>query len=140
MEGIFPILSQDEWRVFNRAVTKDEVWSALFDMSLFKALGPDGLHAAFYQHMWDVIGDNMFDLVKNSIEMGILLVGLNDTLLALIPKVSSPKTIRQFRPISLCNVSYKVITKTITNRLKRILPNLVGPFQSSFVSERQISR
>ena len=59
-------------------------------------------------------------------------------LLTLIPKVLHPEYISRFRPITLCNVSYKIITKTMANRLKEIMQGVVGPNQSSFVSSRQI--
>ncbi|XP_019162021.1 PREDICTED: uncharacterized protein LOC109158590 [Ipomoea nil] len=139
VRGRFPTLNSAAWRVFNRKVTIDEVKTAVFDMNPMKAPGPDGYHAAFYQQMWDIVGASMFDMVEKAFETGKLQEHVNDTLLVLIPKVQMPETIKQFRPISLCNVSYKVITKTITNRLKFILPGLVGPFQSSFVPGRQIT-
>jgi len=137
--GGFPSLSQTKWNFFNREVTIEEVHTALSDMSPFKAPGPDGLHAAFYQRMWNIVGENIFQMVKEAFVGGSLPPGLNDTTLVLIPKVQFPENVRQFRPISLCNVSYKIITKTITNRLKYILPDIVGPYQSSFVQGRQIS-
>ncbi|XP_019166674.1 PREDICTED: uncharacterized protein LOC109162425 [Ipomoea nil] len=139
VRGFFPVLDEVEWASFQREVTKEEVHAAVTDMSPWKAPGPDGLHAGFYQRTWDTVGDSIFWMVKNAFQSGILPDGVNDTLLTLIPKVGSPETIKQFRPISLCNVSYKIITKTITNRLKAVLPMLVGPCQSSFVSGRQIS-
>ncbi|XP_019173838.1 PREDICTED: uncharacterized protein LOC109169412 [Ipomoea nil] len=135
----FPRLRPIDWAVFNRSVSKEEVHAALKDMKPFKAPGPDGFQAGFYQHMWDKTGDDVFSLVKQAFATGTLQEGLNDTLVALIPKVQSPETVKQFRPISLCNVAYKIITKTITNRLKLILPQIVGPFQSSFVPGRQIT-
>ncbi|XP_019171913.1 PREDICTED: uncharacterized protein LOC109167347 [Ipomoea nil] len=135
----FPRLRRSDWICFNRAVLKEEVHLALKDMKPFKAPGPDGLQAGFYQHMWDVVGDDVFLLVKEAFATGTLPEGLNETLIALIPKVKDLESIKQFRPISLCNVIYKIVTKTITNRLKRILPKIVGPFQSSFVPGRQIS-
>lgn len=65
--------------------------------------------------------------------------GLNDTLIALIPKVINPELASQFRPISLCNVGYKVITKVMSNIIKSIFQRFVGQHQSSFVPNRQIT-
>lgn len=63
----------------------------------------------------------------------------NETLLVLIAKVTKPETIGQFRLISLCNVSYKTITKVLVNRLKPIISDLVSPIQSNFIQGRLIS-
>lgn len=62
----------------------------------------------------------------------------NNTFIALIPKVDVPQSASQFRPIALCNFSYKIITKIISTRLKRFMPMLISENQSAFVSDRQI--
>lgn len=64
---------------------------------------------------------------------------INHTFISLIPKVKSPTNPKNFCPISLCNVIYKIISKTIANRLKKIIPKLVFETQSAFMSERLIS-
>lgn len=63
---------------------------------------------------------------------------VNTTLLVLIPKVDHPTSLKMFRPISLCSVAYKTVTKIIANCLKVLLPDLIGPHQTRFVPSRHI--
>lgn len=64
---------------------------------------------------------------------------LNHTYIAMIPKLNKPKKVTDFRPISLCNVIYSIIAKTITNRLKEVLNAIISPTQSAFVPGRLIT-
>ena len=132
-----PIISEDQGRMQENPVTQDEIKRALFEMAPFKSPGVDEFHARFYQHAWEVVGNTIGNFVQDFFKFGILPQGVNDTLLALIPKVPHPETLSHLRPISLYNFGYKVITKTMTNRLKEIMASVTSPNQSSFVPGRQ---
>lgn len=110
----------------------------MFEMTPFKATGPDGFHAGFYQNQWNTVGAEVVKQAMKFFTTGSMDQNVNDTLVSLIPKVDNPEMVSQFRPISLCNVCYKVITKAMTNRIKGVICELIGPEQSSFVPERQI--
>ena len=72
----------------------------------------------FYQKYWDLVGIYVINCVLNGLNVGILPSGLNETYICLIPKVKNSQKIIEFRPISLCNVLYKIIAKVLANRLK----------------------
>jgi hypothetical protein len=80
----------------------------------------------------------VWEVVEESRASGLVLLALNATFLTLIPKEDRVTNPKQFRPIALCNVIYKVITKVIATRLKPILPYLISKEQSGYVEGRQI--
>jgi hypothetical protein len=117
----------------------EEVKKAVFSIGDFKAPGPDGLHAVFYKQFWDICGHEITQEVLQALNSGVILDGWNDTTIVLIPKVEDPERITQYRPISLCNVIYKIISKMLALRLKLILPEVIAPTQSAFVPGRLIT-
>ncbi|KAL0285038.1 UNVERIFIED_CONTAM: hypothetical protein Scaly_2831200 [Sesamum calycinum] len=87
------------------------------------------------------LGRLLVEMIKAILEFfttGRLLKQVNTTILALIPKVRAPSTVSDFRPISCCNVLYKVITKIIVQRLRLVLDKLISPSQNAFVPGRSI--
>lgn len=108
-------------------------------MSPLKAPGPDGFQPIFFQHFWNIVGANVIKVALNCLNEGILPKEVNKTLIVLIPKVSTLEHLSQFQPISLCNVIYKAITKSIVNRLKPFLSQMVAPTKSSFLPGRNMA-
>ena len=111
----------------------EEVEQAIKQMAPSKALGPDGMPPIFYQKYWHVVGSDVTTAVLSCLNSGRLLKSINHTFITLIPKVKCPEKVTDFRPISLCNVIYKLVSKVLANRLKMILPQIVSESQSAFV-------
>jgi len=117
----------------------DEVWKALQEMGDLKAPGADGIPSIFYKRFWSLVGDKLKEEVLSVLNGGRMPRGWNDTIIVLIPKVNKPEKLKDLRPISLCNVAYKLISKAIANRMKTILPEIISQFQSAFVPGRLIT-
>lgn len=120
------------------AISSEEVKEAVFQLGSLKALGPDGLNGQFYQHFWEDIKMDAMLLVQKFFETDHLDPLLNKTHISPILKVKNQESICQFQPISLCNFSYKIISKVMTNRLKPWLPQIIEQEQSAVVQGRQI--
>lgn len=122
-----------------RPYTADGVRRAVFMMGANKAPGPDGLTAGFYQLHWDVVGPRITEAVLNFLNGGNMPEDLNQTTIVLIPKCKNPQEIKQFIPISLCNVIYKICSKVLANRLWVFLDGIISEEKSAFVPGRLIT-
>jgi hypothetical protein len=131
------VTAEDNTRL-EAPLTKEEVRVALFQMHPDKSPGPDGFNPAFYQKFWDMCGDEVFSSVKDWLGRGYFPSSLNETNICLIPKCDNPGSMKDFRPISLCNVLYKVVSKLLANRLKGVLGKYISEEQSAFVEGRSI--
>ena len=85
------------------------------------------------------MGSNATDVALSCLNTGTILKSINHTFITLIPKVSNPENVSEFRPISLCNVLYKIISKVITNILKPLLNSIFSEAQSAFTADRLIT-
>ncbi|GAU35387.1 hypothetical protein TSUD_160380 [Trifolium subterraneum] len=136
---ISPRVSQEENDRLVAPITKVELKNALFQMQPDKSPGPDGFNPAFYQHFWNICGDGIFEATKEWLERGYFPSSLNETNICLVPKCENPMSMQELRPISLCNVLYKMVSKLLANRLKPFLRKCVSEEQSAFVEGRSIS-
>jgi hypothetical protein len=113
--------------------TSEEVWGALQDMGGLKAPGADGIPVVFYKKFWALVGEKVKAEVLAVLNGAAMPQGWNDTVIVLIPKIRVPEKLKDLRPISLCNVVYKFISKVLANRLKVVLPDIISPSHSAFV-------
>eukprot|EP00253_Pinus_taeda_P001472 PITA_01472 len=133
MEAIPKIITADQNWALCREISMEETEEAIRSMPNDKAPGPDGFTINFYKSCWSIVKQDVWEVVEDSI-----LKSLNSTFLALIPKVEEAKNPDKFRPITLCNVIYKIISKVIASRLKMILPDIISEEKSGYVEGRQI--
>ncbi|KAI5323749.1 hypothetical protein L3X38_032821 [Prunus dulcis] len=131
------VTSQDNVNLL-APVTDFELECAVKGIGPLKAPGPDGLQVVFYQRCGKNTKLMVKDLVNDFFTNNIPLQDLNHTNITIIPKVDSPETVNHYRPISLCNVSYKIITKILVNRLKPLLSKCISRNQGAFGPGRSI--
>lgn len=122
-----------------KAFTEEEIINSLHQIHLTKVSGPDSVLALFFHKYWHAIDRDVINFVLIILNSNIDPSFLNKTYVVLIPKIKNPKSTRDFRPISLCNVIFKIITKSIANRLTHILPRIIHQTHSAFVPGRLIT-
>ena len=139
MDLIDPVVTDEFNQLLLKPYSKEEIHYALQQMHPCKAPRPDGMHAIFYQRFWHIVGDEVPSFVSNMLHGSLSPRCVNHTNIALIPKVKHPSKAAEFRPIALCNVLYKLVSKALVIRLKGFLPSIMSENQSAFVPGRLIT-
>ncbi|XP_043717635.1 uncharacterized protein LOC122665544 [Telopea speciosissima] len=139
LDAVQPVVTDELNLTLCSAPREEEIRAALFRMAPLKSQGPDGLPPIFFQKYWEMVKVDLVALVEEFFSMGQIPKDLNKTFICLIPKVNAPDCAEQFRPISLCNIAFKIITKLIADRLSGALDQIISPSQSAFIPNRLIS-
>lgn len=92
-----------------------------------KAPRPNGFPPSFFQQFWPIIGESLVNFIQYTFQICCVPREANETLICLIPKVNFLKSLSQLRPISLCNVIIKIISKVLANRLQPLMSKLTRP-------------
>ena len=109
------------------------------EMAPLKAPGPNGMPPLFFQTYWTDVSMDVTHAVLSCLNSCSILKSINHTFITLIPKVNNLEKVSNFRPISFCNVIYKIISKLIANRLKPVLNSIISETQSAFIANRLIT-
>ncbi|GKB24357.1 putative RNA-directed DNA polymerase, eukaryota, reverse transcriptase zinc-binding domain protein [Tanacetum coccineum] len=131
-------LHQFDCDYLEASLTMDEVKNAIWDCGSDKAPGPDGYNFAFLKRYWDIIKQGIFEFVSAFLNSKKMPSCANSSFITLIPKITNPIHIKDYRPISLIGIHYKIIAKILANRLSVVIDKLISHEQTSFIKGRQI--
>lgn len=132
-------MTRDQNAKLKEIPSDNEIKEATFSIHPDKAPGPDGFSASFFQANWDAVGPAVIAEVRDFFLSGHLAQSTNNTFVRLIPKSTGAKRTEDYRPIALCNVFYKIISKLLSLRLKPVLATIISENQSAFIPGRAIA-
>ena len=132
------MVQTEDFELLLKLVSVDEIKNVLKLFQRDKSPGPDGWTVEFFSYFFDLVSVDLVQMVEESRMFGNIPGCLNSTFLALIPKENSPTSFGDYRPISLCNLYYKLISKIISNQIKPILSCNLSEEQLGFLEGRRI--
>jgi hypothetical protein len=121
-----------------KPVTLSELKEILLHFNKERSPGPDGWTTEFFSFFFELVGTDLLQMVEDSRIKGKVHKAINSTFLVLIPKENHSVTFNDFRPISLCNLIYKLISKVNSNRIKPYLERSLSAEQLGFIKGRRI--
>ena len=117
---------------------EEEIWAAVFGLNGDKAPGSDGFPLAFWSFNWDFVKEKVMGFFREFYEHSQFVKSLNATFLVLVPKRRMVEDLQDLRPISQVGGLYKILTKVLANRIKRVMGLTISQSQNAFVERRQI--
>ena len=134
-----PKLNDEQRASLEGKITKEETLLALKNMSNNKSPGSDGFTTEFFKFFWQDIGTFVIRSINTSFDLGELSTTQKEGIITCLPKGDKPKQfLKNWRPISLLNVTYKLASAVIANRIKTVLPFLINTDQTGFIAGRYI--
>jgi hypothetical protein len=113
-------------QMLTRMPTETEIWNTINSMNKEGPPGPDGFTAKFFHTQWSVVKKDLCNAIFLFFKGHPLTRVWKETFISLIPKNENPSSFKDFGPISLNNVTYKIIFKILASRLESILPKLIS--------------
>ena len=120
------LITAEHNQLLLKPIEMNELEGIVKKMVVDKAPGPDSFTTNFFQECWNMVKDEVLEIVEDSRRTHNILKAFNSTFLTLIPKETKADEPGKFRLIALCILIYKIITKIISNHLKPLLPMLIS--------------
>ena len=138
LEKIESKITNSEKEILSEGINDLEIKKAVEELSDGKSPGMDGLPIEFYKTNWNIIKDELKDVIKYSMSNSKLAESQNKGVIRLIPKESNTENLDGWRPITLLNADYKIIAKILANRMKIVMKNIISNEQYCGVEDRSI--
>ena len=133
------VLSYEGSLALDKPLSISELYDALKNMRMGAVPGEDGLTVEFYEKFWPIIQNYVYSSFVYAFDKGVLSISQRKGIIKLIPKKNKdPQLIPSWRPITLLNVDYKILTKVFSRRLAGFLPELIHHDQKGFIRHRDI--
>jgi retron-type reverse transcriptase len=132
------IIPPEELQHLEAPFQQDEIDQVVKRMPSNKAPGPDGFNGLFTKKCWNIIRGDFYDLCEDFSLGTANLECISKSYITLVPKTNSPETVSDYRPISLMNVSLKLITKILADHLQSIITSLIHRNQYGFIKYHSI--
>ena len=141
LEENIPNISNEDKTFCDADISLEEVGIALKELKNGKTPGTDGFPPDFYKFFWTEIKELVYESILFVAEKGEMSIDQRRGVINLIPKKDKDvRMLKNWRPISLLNTDYKIITKTLATRLKKVLPTVIHPDQVAYLKNRYIGQ
>ena len=135
-----PILTDDQKLLLETPMDMEEIYKALMSLKGGKTPGMDGLSLLFYRTFFEELKASLMHMYYGAFKNGIFPLSTKHWLISLIPKKDKdPRIIKNLRPLTLLNYSYKILAKAMDNRLQSVLDLLINQDQTGFLKDHNIT-
>ena len=139
LDGIcFQTIGQQQNDMLLGRFQEDEVKRAIWDCESEKSPGLDGRNFKFIKKFWQIIKPDVLRFLDEFYVNGTFPRDCNASFIVLIPKVADPQILNDYRPISLIGYMYKIVSKMLAKRLKKVMPLIIDETQFAFIRDRHL--